>query len=40
VGRPFPPLKQHARITMGTPEEMQRAMEVFRAVLTIPAKAA
>ena len=25
---------------MGTPEEMQKAMEVFRAVLTVPAKAA
>jgi histidinol-phosphate aminotransferase len=40
VGRPFPPLKQHARITIGTPEEMQKAMEVFRAVLAVPAKAA
>jgi histidinol-phosphate aminotransferase len=40
VGRPFPPLRQYARITMGTPEDMQKAMEVFRAVLAVPAKAA
>ncbi len=40
VGRPFPPLKQHVRITIGTPEEMQKAMEVFRVVLAVPAKAA
>lgn len=40
VGRPFPPLRQHARITIGTPEEMRVAMEVFRAVLAIPAKVA
>jgi histidinol-phosphate aminotransferase len=34
VGRDFPPLEQtHSRISLGTMEEMQRAMEVFRAVL-------
>lgn len=40
VGRPFPPLKLHARITVGTAEEMQKAMEVFNAVLAAPARAA
>lgn len=34
VGRPFPGLKTHARITLGTAEEMQRAAAVFKAVLT------
>jgi histidinol-phosphate aminotransferase len=33
VGRPFPPLLTHSRISIGTAEEMQRASEVFRAVL-------
>ncbi len=34
VGRDFPPMEQtHARITMGTMEDMQRAMEVFKKVL-------
>ena len=35
VGRDFPPMeKTHARISLGTMEEMQRALEVFRQVLT------
>jgi histidinol-phosphate aminotransferase len=33
VGRPFPGLKTHARISFGTAEEMQRAALVFKAVL-------
>lgn len=33
VGRPFPPLTTHARISMGTMEEMTRAIEVFKQVL-------
>jgi len=33
VGRPFPPLMTHARISIGTESEMQRAIEVFRKVL-------
>ncbi|MFP5380388.1 MAG: pyridoxal phosphate-dependent aminotransferase, partial [Vicinamibacteria bacterium] len=34
VGRDFPPYeKTHARISMGTMEEMQRAVQVFRKVL-------
>src|SRR5262245_25807826 len=35
VGRDFPPFeKTHSRITLGTMEEMQTAMQVFRRVLT------
>jgi hypothetical protein len=33
VGRPFPPLLTHSRISIGTIEEMQRASEVFREIL-------
>ncbi len=33
VGRPFPPLNNHARISIGTPEEMQRAGAVFKRIL-------
>ena len=34
VGRPFPPFeKTHCRISLGTMEEMQRAVGVFRSVL-------
>ncbi len=33
VGRPFPPLTTHLRISIGTMEEMQRATEVLRRVL-------
>ena len=37
VGRPFPGLKTHSRISFGTAEEMQRAAAVFKAVLSRPA---
>ena len=34
VGRDFPPFeKTHARISIGTMEEMRRAVDVFRGVL-------
>jgi histidinol-phosphate aminotransferase len=33
VGRPFPPLATHARISIGTLDEMRRALPVFRDVL-------
>lgn len=33
IGRPFPPLTTHARVTIGTMDEMRRAVEVFREVL-------
>ena len=38
VGRDFPPMeKTHTRVSLGTMDEMQRAMEVFRKVLTAKA---
>jgi histidinol-phosphate aminotransferase len=42
VGRDFPPLeKSHARISLGTMDEMRRAVDVFQSVLgPAPAKAA
>lgn len=41
VGRPFPPLLTHARISVGTLDEMRRADAVFRRVLgTSPTPAA
>jgi histidinol-phosphate aminotransferase len=33
VGRPFPPLTNHSRISIGTMAEMERAVSVFRRVL-------
>ena len=33
IGRPFPPLTNQARLSFGTMPEMQKAVEVFRAVL-------
>lgn len=34
VGRAFPPLTTHARISIGTMDEMKRAVDVFRQVLS------
>ena len=37
VARDFPPMeKTHARITIGTMDEMRQAVEVFRSVLKAP----
>jgi histidinol-phosphate aminotransferase len=36
VARPFPPLDHHARITLGTLDEMRRAAAVFAEVLAAP----
>ena len=33
VGRPFPPLTNYSRISMGSMDEMRRATEIFRRVL-------
>ncbi len=33
IGRPFPPLLTHARISIGTMEEMRAALDVFKQVL-------
>ena len=42
VGRDFPPLeKTHARVSLGTMDEMRRAVDVFKSVLGVaPARAA
>ena len=41
VARDFPPMeKTHARITVGTMDEMRKAVDVFRAVLASPTTAA
>ncbi len=34
VGRPFPPLENHCRITISTLNDMTKAMEVFRSALS------
>jgi histidinol-phosphate aminotransferase len=34
VGRPFPPLNEHLRVSIGTPDEMRRFMVAFRAIMT------
>jgi histidinol-phosphate aminotransferase len=40
VGRPFPPMTTHCRISIGTIEEMHKAVAVFGDVLGVKAKAA
>jgi histidinol-phosphate aminotransferase len=39
IARPFPPLRTHARISIGTMEEMQRATSVMLPILSAPASA-
>jgi histidinol-phosphate aminotransferase len=34
VGRPFPPLRNHLRVTVGTEKQMARFVEAFRAAMT------
>jgi histidinol-phosphate aminotransferase len=34
VGRPFPPLTTHARVSIGTLDEMRQAMDAIKGVLT------
>jgi histidinol-phosphate/aromatic aminotransferase/cobyric acid decarboxylase-like protein len=36
VGRPFAPLTTHARVSIGTMDEMREAMEILRGVLAQP----
>lgn len=38
VGRPFPPMVQHLRVSIGTPEEMQRFHGAFREIFATPVK--
>ena len=33
VGRPFPPLNEHLRVSIGTADEMSRFMTAFKAVM-------
>jgi histidinol-phosphate/aromatic aminotransferase/cobyric acid decarboxylase-like protein len=33
VGRPFPPMTQHLRVSVGAPEEMDRFLSAFRQIL-------
>jgi histidinol-phosphate aminotransferase len=37
VGRPFPPMTQHLRVSVGTAEEMDRFMAAFKKVMARPA---
>src|SRR5262249_27026759 len=34
VGRPFPPMTQHLRVSVGTPEEMAKFMAAFKEIFT------
>jgi histidinol-phosphate aminotransferase len=37
VGRPFPPLNESLRVSIGTPDEMSRFMVAFKAIMTTKA---
>jgi histidinol-phosphate/aromatic aminotransferase/cobyric acid decarboxylase-like protein len=37
VGRPFPPMTQHLRVTVGTAEEMDRFLVAFKKIMARPA---
>jgi len=36
VGRPFPPMTQHLRVSVGLPEEMDRFMVAFKKIMSAP----
>ncbi|MEO6446792.1 MAG: histidinol-phosphate transaminase [Gemmatimonadaceae bacterium] len=38
VGRPFPPMNTHLRVSVGTPEEMQRFLVAFRDIFPAQAR--
>jgi histidinol-phosphate aminotransferase len=40
VGRPFPPMNEHLRISVGTADEMRRFMVAFKEIMAKPAAAA
>jgi histidinol-phosphate aminotransferase len=40
VGRPFPPMNEHLRVSIGTPDEMNRFMVAFKDIMANPVKAA
>ena len=35
VGRPFPPMTEHLRVSVGTPAEMDRFMDAFKGIMTV-----
>jgi histidinol-phosphate aminotransferase len=35
VGRPFPPMLEHLRVSVGTPDEMGRFMTAFKEVVPV-----
>jgi histidinol-phosphate aminotransferase len=37
VGRPFPPMTQHLRVSVGVPEEMDRFVAAFKKIMATPA---
>jgi histidinol-phosphate aminotransferase len=37
VGRPFPPMTEHLRVSVGTADEMKRFMTTFKQIFTDPA---
>ena len=39
VGRPFPPMTQHLRVSVGTQAEMDKFMAAFKEIMAAPAKA-
>ena len=39
VGRPFPPMTEHMRVSVGTPEEMARFMTAFKEIFPAKGKA-
>lgn len=38
VGRPFPPMTQHLRVSVGTADEMRRFLVAFKEIMATPAK--
>ena len=36
VGRPFPPMTEHLRVSIGTPDEMTRFMVAFKEIVAAP----
>ena len=40
VGRPFPPMNEHLRVSVGTADEMRRFMVAFKEIMAKPAAAA
>lgn len=40
VGRPFPPMTEHLRVSVGNPDEMKRFMVAFKEIMAQPVQAA